>query len=349
MDKSKSGWCRELTVWIGTANKQYASYAMEELRRQFEGMSLSQLSPGETFLMQLPQGRDEVLESIQARKPIFLRHLQPVDASRAMSLDADDLDWLSDWLRLARGQLAGQRVGVHIRKAEGSPFPYSAADARAVLDAVLAEAGAEPAHKQPDALVAVYASRDTLYAGIGTPQEMLSDWPGGAVRFQREDGQISRAKFKLLEAEREFGLDYSRYSRALDIGAAPGGWTSLLLERGLKVTAVDPAELHPSLQAYRTLTVLRKNASEVKFAPGSFDLLVCDMSWSPMQMCRLVLDLAPALQSGGTAIVTIKLMHRKPLQTIREVMQRFGEAFEIVGARQLFHNREEMTLCMTKR
>ncbi|SDT55189.1 23S rRNA (cytidine2498-2'-O)-methyltransferase [Paenibacillaceae bacterium GAS479] len=338
-----------MTEWIGTANKNYSSYAMEELRRLFDGLSLSQLSPGEVFLMQLPQDREAVLQTVREGKPIFLRHLQPVDASRTLSLDADDLDWLGDWLRLCRSKLAGMRVGVHVRKADGSPYPYSAADTRALLDAVLAEAGAEPAHKQPDRLVSIYATKDTLYAGIGTPEEMLSDWPGGAVRFQKEDGQISRAKFKLLEAEREFGLDYANFKHALDIGAAPGGWTSLLLERGLKVTAVDPAELHPSLRAYRTLTVLRKNASEVKFEPGSFDLLVCDMSWSPMQMCRLVQDLTPALQSGGTAIVTVKLMHRKPLQTIREVMSRFSEQFEILGARQLFHNREEMTLYMKKK
>nr|WP_285891329.1 SAM-dependent methyltransferase [Paenibacillus pasadenensis] len=323
---------------------------MEELRRMFEGMSLSLLSPGETFRMNIPLEREEVLQAIRNDKPIFLRYLQPVDASRELSLDADDLDWLGDWLRLSKSKLDGLRVGVHIRKADGSPFPYSAADTRAVLDAVLAEAGAEPAHKQPDRLVAVYASKDTLYAGIGTPEEMLSDWPGGAVRFQREDGQISRAKFKLLEAEREFGLDYSTFSHALDIGAAPGGWTSLLLERGLKVTAVDPAELHPSLKAYRTLTVLRKNASEVKFEPESFDLLVCDMSWSPMQMSRLVLDdITPALKSGGTAIVTVKLMHRKPLQTIREVKTRFSEHFIVEGARQLFHNREEITLYLKKK
>ncbi|SIQ41306.1 MULTISPECIES: SAM-dependent methyltransferase [unclassified Paenibacillus] len=338
-----------MSQWIGTANKSYASYAMEELRRQFEGISITQLSPGEAFLFEVPLEQEAVLASIKAEQPIFLRHLQPVDAVRSISADADDLDWLSDWIRLSRGKLEGKRAGVHVRKAEGSPYPYSAADTKAVAAAMLEQCGAEPEQKHTEILVAVYASRDTLYAGIGTPAEMLSDWPGGAVRFQKEEGQISRAKFKLLEAEREFGLDYASFRNAVDIGAAPGGWTSLLLERGLRVTAIDPAELHPSLLAYRTLTVLRKNAAEVSFQPGAFDLLVCDMSWSPMQMTKLVLDLVPALQQGGTAIVTVKLMHRKPLQTIREVKSRLSAAFDILGARQLFHNREEMTLYLKKK
>ena len=50
-------------------------------------------------------------------------------------------------------------------------------------------------------------------------------------------------------------------------------------------------------------------------------------------MSKLVLDLVPALKSGGSAIVTIKLMHRKPLQTIREVKSRLESAFHIRGAR----------------
>ena len=63
----------------------------------------------------------------------------------------------------------------------------------------------------------------------------------------KEEDQISRAKFKLLEAEQRFGIDFSVARKAIDIGAAPGGWTSLLLERGLKVTAIDPAAMNPRL------------------------------------------------------------------------------------------------------
>ena len=309
---------------------------MEELRREFDGVSLTQLSPGETFLLELPLEREQVLERIGSNKPIFLRHFQPVDCSRPLSNDADDLAWISDWVRLSRSRLEGMKVGVHVRKADGSPYPYSAADTKAVVDAVLSEGDCELEQQHAEILVAIYASRSTLYVGIGTPAEMLSDWPGGAVRFQREDGQISRAKFKLLEAERELASTMRNFgmrliSALLRADGRPSCW-----REGLRVTAVDPAELHPSLAAYRTLTVLRKNASEVHFDPDTFDLLVCDMSWSPMGMSKLVLDLVPALKSGGSAIVTIKLMHRKPLQTIRDVKSRLESAFHIRGARAAF-------------
>ncbi|WP_241674662.1 SAM-dependent methyltransferase [Paenibacillus luteus] len=338
-----------MSQWIGTANQTYAPYAMEELRRLIEGVAFTQLAAGEVFLMSCPLEREETLQAIRQQEPIFLRHLQPVDRTIEITGNANDLEQLSDMVRNAVMTFENKRVAVHIRRTPKSGFVYSAADTKAVLDAVLEELDAEPVVQQPDVIIAIYAAVDQIYVGFGAPSEMLSDWPGGAVRFQREEGQVSRAKFKLLEAEREFGLNYAEYRNAIDIGAAPGGWTSLLLERGLRVTAIDPAELHPSLMAYPTLTYLKRNASEVKFEAGTFDLLVCDMSWSPMMMCKLVLDLEPALTQGGTAIITVKLMHRKPLQTIRDVISRLSTEFRLQKAKQLFHNREEITLYLIKK
>lgn len=236
-----------MSQWIGTANKTYSPYAMEELRRLIEGVAFNQLAAGEVFLMSSPLEREETLQAILQQEPIFLRHVQPVDRTFEITGNANDLEQLSDMVRNAVLMFKNKRVAVHIRRTSKSEFVYSASDTKAVLDAVLEEIDAEPVVQQPDVIIAIYAAVNQLYVGFGNPSDMLSDWPGGAVRFQREEGQVSRAKFKLLEAEREFGLNYAQYQNALDVGAAPGGWTSLLLERGLRVTAIDPAELHPRL------------------------------------------------------------------------------------------------------
>ncbi|MFF2089719.1 SAM-dependent methyltransferase [Paenibacillus sp. NPDC058174] len=338
-----------MSQWIGTANQGYSPYAIEELRRLLPEVKVAQLVAGEIFRFDTALTKEETVATIQNNRPTFLRHMQPIDHSIPVRGDADDLQALSEYIRGAESVLSDKRVSIHVRKAKSTSFTYSTADTKGALDAVLGELNAELVFQQPDFIIAIFAGENTIDAGIGTPSDMLSDWPGGAVRFQREEGQISRAKFKLLEAEREFGLDYSSYRRALDVGAAPGGWTSLLLERGLQVTAIDPGDLHPSLQSHPSLTYLKKNASEVKFGAGTFDLLVCDMSWSPMQMCRLVLDLEPALAAHATAVITVKLMHRKPLQTIREVKERLSTSFIIEQSRQLFHNREEITLHLIKK
>lgn len=338
-----------MSHWIGTANHGFASLAMEELRRLVNGIKFTQLIAGEVFKMEVPLSREELLDILQKNEPIFLRHIQHIERALPITSSADDLQALSDLVRHARSRVEDQTVAVHLRRVEKSPFMYSAADTKSVLDAVLMEIGAETVMQSPDLILSIFAGSEELYAGWGTPAEQLSDWPGGAVRFQREEGQISRAKFKLLEAERAFKLYFETFREAIDIGAAPGGWTQLLLERGLRVTSIDPAELHPSLSAYPRLTAMKKNASDVNFAPGTFDLLVCDMSWSPMQMAKLVLEKTDALTEGATAIITLKLMHKKPLQTIRDVVERLSSAFELKKAKQLFHNRDEITLYLVRK
>lgn len=339
-----------VTTWIGTSNTGYAPLAMEEVRRTIEGATVRVLAPAETFLIESPLDREETLLKLQSQPPVFLRHIQPIDGTFILSDSNVDeaLPWLIAEIGQTDEQLCGKRTAVHVRRAEGCAYSHSVFDTKTSLEGVLRDVGATIDQQNPEIIVSIYAVKDQLLYGIGTPDELMSNWPGGAIRFQREEEQISRAKFKLLEAERAFGLDYTQYREALDIGAAPGGWTSLLLERGVSVTAIDPGAMHPSLNNHPKLTYLKRNASDVKFKPKTFDLLVCDMSWSPMQMVKLVLDLNESLTYGATAIITIKLMHRKPLQTIRDVIAKLESVFIVHRAKQLFHNREEITLFMTK-
>lgn len=335
-----------MNQWIGTANQNYANYAMEELRRLIPGASFTQLAASEVFMMNSPLEREALHELVLEHEPIFLRHIQPVDRTIAITGSTDDLEALAEMVRNARLSFENKDTAVHVRKVSGSPYAYSAADTKAVIDAVLENIDSHPVVQQPEIIIAIYAGATQLYAGFATPEQMLSDWPGGAVRFQREENQISRAKFKLLEAEGAFELHYEQYHNALDVGAAPGGWTSLLLERGLSVTAIDPASMHESLSKHPGLIHYKQNASDVKLQKKHYDLLVCDMSWSPMLMSKLVLDLEYALADNAVAVITIKLMHKKPLQTIREVIERLQQKFELIKAKQLFHNREEITLCL---
>ncbi|MEW9698823.1 SAM-dependent methyltransferase [Paenibacillus sp. SI8] len=341
-----------LAKYIGTSNHGSAQYAQEEVRRLFPAAKFTLLVPTEVFLFEVPADPTEVVTTLKEQEPIFLRHVQPVHQVWELSRTEADIDQLKVWLSEAHASGligSGEKVAVQVRKEERANVPYAPFAVKAALDEVIVSVlGSEPVVKQSDTIISVYVSASKLFAGISKPADNLSDWSGGAIRFLKEEDQISRAKFKLLEAEQRFGLDFQYARAALDIGAAPGGWTSFLLERGLRVTAIDPASMHPSLQGKPMLTIHRKNAGDVKLRQDEFDLLVCDMSWNPRQMARLVADLLYALQSGGTAIITVKLMHKKPFQTIREIMQIFEPSLYLIKAKQLFHNREELTLYLQK-
>ena len=79
------------------------------------------------------------------------------------------------------------------------------------------------------------------------------------------DQEVCRAAWKLREAiqEREIAEVLAHrvgVARALDLGAAPGGWTSVLAERCAEVVAVDPADLDPAVGATRGVRHVRLQA-----------------------------------------------------------------------------------------
>ncbi|MBT2287933.1 SAM-dependent methyltransferase [Paenibacillus albidus] len=332
--------------YICTANHGFAPYAQEELRRLFGAVKSTLLLPGEIFIATLQHKPEEVNRLLLQQLPIFLRHIQPIEFQDEGSLAG--LERLAVYLS-RRSELEGVKVSLHVRKSGDSFWQESPGELREWLQEHLESLSAEFTVHDPAWVISVYADGNTLYAGVSRPEHNLSSWNGGAIRFRKEDGQISRAKFKLMEAEKEFDIPFYSFKNAVDIGASPGGWTSFLLERGLKVTAVDPALMHPSLRNAPGLKILRKNAGEVKFRENEFDLLVCDMSWSPKLMAKLVTGLLHSLSPGGTAIITVKLMHKKPLALIKELIAMFeGKRMQIQRTKQLFHNRDEITLYMIK-
>lgn len=337
--------------WIGTANHGFAPYAQEELKRAFGAVKSSVLVASEVLLLTLPVATEQVVQRLLSEPPMFLRHIQPVHYDLVldqMEAEQHPFDVLADLL-LKRDELKDIKLAVHIRKTADATPEENASELRHLLEQRLMGLQSDFTVQDADKVVSVFWTAERLYAGISVPTDNLSDWNGGAVRFQREEGQISRAKFKLLEAERVFGIDFTAFRSAVDVGAAPGGWTSFLLDKGLQVTAVDPAKMDPSLQNIPNLKVVKKNAADVKFKPNEFDLLVCDMSWSPKLTAKLVIGMLDAVVPGGTVIVTVKLMNKKPLALIKEVINTFEESrMQVQRAKQLFHNRDEITLYMVK-
>ncbi|GIP19927.1 SAM-dependent methyltransferase [Paenibacillus sp. J22TS3] len=336
--------------FICTANHGFAPYAQEELRRKFGSVKSTVLVPGEIFLGTLDVSVGEATERLRMEQPIFLRHIFPVQYQIGI-VNGDKENAMKQLVACLKHlhELHDAHVTVQARKASHQCWDGTSNDLKEAVQMGISDVVKEFVVKDAERIVSVLVTENAMFTGISAPRDNLSDWNGGAVRFQKEEGQISRAKFKLLEAEKVFGIDFVSFRDALDIGAAPGGWTSFLLERGLRVTAVDPAKMHPSLMASERLTYLQKNADSVKFRDNQFDLMVCDMSWSPKLTAKLVTGLLYSLSPGGTAVVTVKLLSKKPLALIKEVMDTFENAhMQIQRAKQLFHNRDEITLYMIK-
>ncbi|HPI62408.1 MAG TPA: RlmE family RNA methyltransferase [Alphaproteobacteria bacterium] len=64
------------------------------------------------------------------------------------------------------------------------------------------------------------------------------------VHEAQKVGYRSRAAFKLMQLDDQYHF-LKPGQKVIDLGAAPGGWTQIAVERGCKVTAVDILDMPP--------------------------------------------------------------------------------------------------------
>jgi len=314
----------------------------EEVRTQQGNIQISTVSPGVLEVDRL-EGNAQLLTGLLENTPLFLRHVfaihktSPIDSvsdvgAAACAVMPDDLE--------------GYKVGVQCRVLSES-VSYRAIEVKQYLDESIQGRGGVPETKEPQFVVSLVIA-DKAYIGYSTPSANLTRWSGGAVHYGAAKNSFSRAQHKLEEALEVLEVDISRCKTALDLGAAPGGWTALLLKRGLNVTAVDTGDLHPELLKHRNLTYLRQNAFDLRLIRNSLDIITCDMSWDPLRTAQLVVDLSRALRTGGKLVLTVKFMGQSPLPTVRECLSILRSSFVFKRGRHLWHNREELTLYLEK-
>ena len=310
-----------------------------------------------TALCETGRGFDDLAALVAQRNPIFMRHLAPVQRVVALDGAEGDVDRLAD----AASELAYllnpyETFAVQSRFLSEMPRPYRKFTLNEALSARLAsQTGAQMECKTPAYVVSVLCTPDTAYMGVSRATQNRSAWPGGEHRFKRDDAQISRAEFKLLEAVDVFGLEMPGGGKALDMGAAPGGWTRVLRQLNIRVVAVDPADMDARFR--RDPNVTHVATTIEAFLPTvktRFDLIVNDMRMEADESVERMLAVSRHLLPGRLAVMTLKLTRgsqpgRDILEEVRQSLSRLGRDYDILGARQLFHNRSEVTVAMRTR
>lgn len=101
------------------------------------------------------------------------------------------------------------------------------------------------------------------------------------VKAARERGLRSRAAFKLIELDDRFKLIRPRM-RVVDLGAAPGGWTQVALERGAShVVGIDLLPIDPIAGAVLLQGDFQEEEAEravLAALDGQADLVLSDMA-----------------------------------------------------------------------
>jgi 23S rRNA (cytidine2498-2'-O)-methyltransferase len=182
-------------------------------------------------------------------------------------------------------------------------------------------------------------------------------WPMGIPRLRLPRNAPSRSTLKLAEAFLVFLGDgggdgaLEPGMKAVDLGAAPGGWTWQLVQRGLMVTAVDNGALDERL--LETGQVKHRRDDGFHFAPSDpVDWMVCDMVESPSRIARLA---AQWIERGWCrqSIFNLKLPMKKRWEEVERcraiIDELLGGAGYHLRVKQLYHDREEVTAYLSRR
>jgi 23S rRNA (cytidine2498-2'-O)-methyltransferase len=245
--------------------------------------------------------------------------------------------WQRD--RLLPGDEGFDGSADELAQATGTRLVEQHADA-ATRPAVNAKAG-------PGDLVVdcVLVERNEWWLGWHRATSPETRWPGGVPPIASPARPISRAYFKIVEALEWSELPVAAGDRCVEIGSSPGGSCLALLERGLLVTGIDPAEMDAEVLAHPNFTHVRARAKDVKrSAFRDCRWLVIDANVAPnytLDTLDGVLTQAGARPEG--LVLTLKLTNPKlaeKLPAIAERLRRYG--YRRVRMRQLAFNRQEV-------
>jgi len=202
-----------------------------------------------------------------------------------------------------------------------------------------------------------FPNKNSVMIGSSDPHNS-ADAIMGIVRQSMPPEAPSRSTMKLAEAIEVF-MDRSEQTRllrqgmqAVDLGAAPGGWTWQLVKRGIRVTAVDNGPMKGALLNHPLVQHLKQDG--FKYAPRkAVDWLVCDMVEKPSKVATLI---ASWFAAGWCkhAIFNLKLPMKQrvaaldsALGGIHKQLDEEGINFRMI-AKQLYHDRDEVTVFLTR-
>lgn len=279
------------------------------------------------------------------QKLVLLAELRAIDPR-------DRVTPILDALRAAGARRFGALLVEHPDSDDARPLAGLARAFANALRPAMREAGLLSTSDDPAAprLHVCFVAGDHLFVATADTRDS-APWSMGVPRLRLHRDAPSRSALKLDEALMTLLADDERARllrpgmRAADLGAAPGGWTWVLLRHGLHVSAIDNGPLRQHVLDSGLVEHVR--ADGFRWQPRQpLDWMVCDMVEQPR---RVASRMADWFREGWCtrAIFNLKLPMKKRWHETRLCLDGFvAEAGRPVAlrARQLYHDREEITV-----
>ncbi len=231
----------------------------------------------------------------------------------------------------------------------GRPLARLARSLGRPLQRALDDAGVRR-HNDAPVVHVVLTGGDAAFVGLSDPANS-APWPAGIPRLRVPKAAPSRSVVKLEEALHLFLTDEERSRwlrpgrRVVDLGAAPGGWSWFMAERGLNVEAVDRARLAQVVSESPRVEHVRYDGLRYR-TRGTADWLLCDIVEQPHRIADVVVGW---LERGDChhALFNLKLPMKRRWRTLRPHLAKVAGALSPGGrlrAKQLYHDRDEVTV-----
>ena len=175
----------------------------------------------------------------------------------------------------------------------------------------------------------------------------------GIPRLRMPASAPSRSTLKLEEAikfmlsKKEQAHYLANGMTAVDLGACPGGWTWQLVNRGIRVSAIDNGSMNEQLMATGLVKHIR--ADGFKYTPEKqVDWMVCDMVERPLHIARLMCRWLTESHCRHVIFnLKLPMKQRYPVvmeckQLIMDELGKHGIKYDL-RMKQLYHDREEIT------
>jgi 23S rRNA (cytidine2498-2'-O)-methyltransferase len=327
---------------------------LAELYRVYPGSAHALRSPGFVESDMAPE--DAAKEAALAFALQCLPSAEPVSAPSISAWAALVVDRLAERLGEAEAPwrlhvFCRERPGSEVRARRCALIAAGALDAlkgrrRRLFKARVADSGAACADGESIAQLALEGPNDGFFSLAGPDvrralRRSMTRFPGGIVDVPDDPRPPSRAYRKLLEAELRLGARIGAGETCVDLGAAPGGWTHVALDRGALVVAVDRSPLAPELMSHKNLQLVCGDA--FKYAPEEpVDWLLSDVIAYPDRALALV-DRWLAARLCRRFVVTVKFKgdaDYPEVERLKAILAKHGAEFEV---RRMCANKNEVT------
>lgn len=197
--------------------------------------------------------------------------------------------------------------------------------------------------------IAVASLTETKQVGPGkTAFWPNAQFPLGLAKVDIEEKMPSSAYRKLSEGLACMQLQPTKNELACDLGASPGGWTSILRKFGTSVISIDRSELDPVLMRDEKVHFLKGDA--FAYEPESMvDWMVSDVIAYPEKTIEM-LDFWCSKKLARNMIVTMKFQGDEPaLDELDQCVDIVEQHSYSCRVKHFFNNKNEVTFMVSQK